>query len=184
MRTGRDNVCLAVRDEALVIVVVVVLVDEAALLQSLDGEGRDLAARVDERGRRLVVHRGERGQVVDELVQERASKTRVRLGRDRGLLREDDGLGRGRVAGEQAPVDKAAVAQVRVVAASGRELQHLLHKGLRSRGLLQVQLDSGREQLQLHLHGVLLKVLHQQRQQIAGVLDALAILAHNPDHGR
>lgn len=52
--------------------------------------------------------------VADELVQQ-GGLNQVRLLRDERLLRQHNLLGRHRVGGKQAPVDVAAVTQVRVV---------------------------------------------------------------------
>ena len=62
----------------------------------------------------LVVDRGQRTDVADELIQQ-GGLDEVRLLRDEGLLGEHHLLGGDRVGGQQAPVDVAPVAQVRVV---------------------------------------------------------------------
>ena len=52
----------------------------------------------------------------------------VRVGRNRGLLGEDDLSGDGWVDGEHAPVHEPAIAQVRVVDLLGGPLQNLVHE--------------------------------------------------------
>ena len=62
-----------------------------------------------------MVDGGETGDVTDELIQQ-GRLYKVRLLRDERLLRQHDLLGGSGVRAQQAPVDVAAVSQVRVVA--------------------------------------------------------------------
>ncbi len=109
-----------------------------------------LPGTLDERARRLVVDGCEAGQVDDELVQQRRLQLVGLLGDER-LLGQDHLAGRGRVRGQEAPVDEPAVAEVRVVRVLRGEAEHLLDELLRVRGLLEEELDDRRQQLQLDL---------------------------------
>ena len=71
-------------------------------------------AALHEGAGRLVVDRGQRADVADELVQQRGLDEVCLLG-DEWLLGQHHLLGSHGVCGEQAPVDVAAVPQVRVV---------------------------------------------------------------------
>ena len=64
------------------------------------------------------------GDVADELVEQRRLQ-QVRLLRDERLLGQHHLLGGGRVGRQQAPVDEAAVAQVRVVRVLGGQAENL-----------------------------------------------------------
>ena len=85
--------------------------------------------------------------------------------------------------GEQTPVHEAAVANIGVRAFLGSEVQHAQHHVLGVLGALEEQLDRGGQELQLHLVRLVQKVLQEAVQQILGVVDALGILAQDPDHG-
>lgn len=74
----------------------------------------DPVAALHEGAGGFVIDRRQGADVADELVQQ-GGLDQVRLLRDQGLLRQHHLLGRHRVGGQQAPVDVAAVAQVRVV---------------------------------------------------------------------
>ena len=72
------------------------------------------AAALHEGAGGLVVDGGQGADVADELLQQ-GGLDEVRLLRDEGLLRKHHFLGGHGVRGQQAPVDVAAVPQVRVV---------------------------------------------------------------------
>lgn len=74
----------------------------------------DPVAALHEGARGLVIDGCQGANVADELVQQ-GGLDQVRLLRDQRLLRQHHLLGRHRVGGQQAPVDVAAVTQVRVV---------------------------------------------------------------------
>jgi hypothetical protein len=51
-------------------------------------------------------------------------------------------------------------------------------------GLLEEELHGRRQQLQLHLGGLLGERLQERLQQLVRIVDAVRVLADDPDHGR
>eukprot|EP01137_Pigoraptor_chileana_P028939 Opistho-2@13440 len=135
---------------------------------------------LDKGGRGLVVDGGQGGDLPNELVQERPLE-HVRLICNERLLREHDRLCRGRVRGEEAPVNVATVAEVGIVRLLRSQLQHLLHKLLRVAGALEEELDNRGEKLQLDLGVFVLEVVEEGREELVSVLNALRILSNDPD---
>ena len=82
----------------------------------------------------LMIYAPQSPRVQQQLV-ERAAVHAVRVGRNRGLLGEDNLSGDGWVDGEHAPVHEPAVAQVGVVDLFGGPLEHLVHYRLARLGL-------------------------------------------------
>lgn len=74
----------------------------------------DAPAPLHEGAGGLVIDRGQRANVTDQLIQQ-GRLDQVRLLRDEGLLCQHHFLGSHRVSGEQAPVNVAAVSQVWVI---------------------------------------------------------------------
>lgn len=100
----------------------------------LDGQmlAVDAVAALHESVRRLVVNRGERADVANELVQQRGLN-QVRLLRDQRLLGQHHLFGGHRVSGQQTPVDVATIPQVRVIGIlwKDKEWQQVLRSGLK-----------------------------------------------------
>mmetsp|Transcript_15997 Transcript_15997/g.41525 ORF Transcript_15997/g.41525 Transcript_15997/m.41525 type:complete len:1014 (+) Transcript_15997:689-3730(+) len=133
--------------------------------------------------RGLVVHRGQRADVLEQLLEESGIQV-VRVVVDDRLVRKDHLLRGLRVCGQQAPVDVGAVPQVRVVGLLRGVAEHQLDHLLRPlRGLLQEQLHRGCEQLQLHAADLLGERLEEGLEQLICIVDALRVLADDPDHG-
>ena len=60
---------------------------------------------------------------------------------------------------------------------------HLLNKLLSIGGSLEEELDDGGQQLQLDLSVLVLEGVEEALQELVGVVDALGVLANDPDHG-
>eukprot|EP00968_Pinguiococcus_pyrenoidosus_P010320 scaffold805_cov251-Pinguiococcus_pyrenoidosus.AAC.5 len=146
----------------------------------LVGEGHDGAH--DEGLGRLVVHGAERRELRDHLVEEARLQSEGVVG-DGRLLREHHGAGRVRVGAEQAPVDEATVTEIRVVGLFRGHREHALHELLRLLRVLQEELHRGGEQLELHAGRLLVEGLEEGLHELIGVVDALGVLADDPDHG-
>jgi hypothetical protein len=119
----------------------------------LDGVGA-VAALADEGFGGLVVDGGERGELGEEAVEEGGGQG-CDGGGDGGLVGEDDVLRDLRVAGEEAPVDVGAVADVGVVVFGGGGLEDLLDEalGLGLVGFFEEEFDDCGEDLELCLRG-------------------------------
>mmetsp|Transcript_37558 Transcript_37558/g.81412 ORF Transcript_37558/g.81412 Transcript_37558/m.81412 type:complete len:424 (-) Transcript_37558:321-1592(-) len=138
---------------------------------------------VHKRLRRLVVHRRQRRHLGEKVLEERGLQGGRVVG-NRRLVRKHNALGRLGVRGEQTPVDVAAVAQVGVVALLCCEGEDTLNHLLCLAWLLEEELDRRREELELHLHVLVVERVQELVQQLVGVVDALGILPDDPDHRR
>lgn len=120
----------------------------------LDGVGA-VAALADEGFGELVVDGGEGGELGEEAVEEGGGQG-CDGGGDGGLVGEDDVLRDLRVAGEEAPVDVGAVADVGVVVFGGGGLEDFLDEalGLGLVGLFEEEFDDCGEDLELCLGDV------------------------------
>lgn len=120
----------------------------------LDGVGA-VATLADERFGGLVVDGGEGGELSEEAVEEGGGEG-LDGGGDGGFVGEDDVLRDLRVAGEEAPVDVGAVADVGVVVFGGGGLEDLLDEvlGLGLVGLFEEEFDDCGEDLKLCLRDV------------------------------
>ena len=133
----------------------------------------------------LVVDAAQRACVQQKLV-ERTTIHAVRVVRDGRFLREHDFTCDGRVDREQAPIHEAPVAQVGIVNLFGRPLEHLVHERLDrvGRALVDEQLDGRGDKRELHLDGLLEKVIRKIVHELVGVVDAVRELPDDPDHRR
>mmetsp|Transcript_10368 Transcript_10368/g.32381 ORF Transcript_10368/g.32381 Transcript_10368/m.32381 type:complete len:728 (+) Transcript_10368:216-2399(+) len=163
---------------ALFVVVLFVLGRAAA-----HGRGRRGAQARDELVRGLVVDAAHHGELCHKLVQG-APLDRLRVVADRGLVAENHILGRLGVGREQPPIDVAAVAQVVVVGFLGSILQDLGNHVLRGLWLLQEELHDACEELHLHHGRLVVEVVQEVVKQLVDLVNALGVLAQDPDHGR
>jgi hypothetical protein len=62
-------------------------------------------------------------------------------------------------------------------------MTHLLNKLLSISGSLEEELDDGGQQLKLDLSVLVLEGVQEALQQFVRVIDALGVLANDPDHG-
>lgn len=145
---------------------------------------QSLRARIAEYGvNGLEVHRGKRANVHAHLLEGGRIQTLGLRGDWRLYAHDDVPRHGGVVHGQQAPVEEAALAQVRVVALLRGPLEHLGHE-LRTLGrALEKQLHGRGQQRELHLVRLLVEGEQEVVEQDLGILDALRVLPDDPDHG-
>jgi hypothetical protein len=118
--------------------------------------------------------------LAEELIENRLGDRRL-WERYRRPIGQDDGLGRARVGREQAPVHVSAIADVGRVAVLRRRLENLLDNLLALVGLLEEQLDDGRQRLELDRIWLFLEGPEEGAEELVGIVNLVGVLADDPD---
>lgn len=105
------------------------------------------------------------------------------LFRDEWTGGKDDFLGELGVGREQAPVDEAAVAQIRVLALLGDVFEEILQDFLAVFRLVKVELHAAYQNLLLDDIRLIFEVLHEVGHEFIGIVDDFDVLSNDPDDG-
>ena len=131
--------------------------------------------------RRLVVDGTEGGNLADEDIEQVRLKP-VCIILDDGLVTKNNELGSLGISRQKTPVDETTVTEVGVVGLLRGKIEDTLHHVLSVLWILQEALDGGREQLELDGGIFLFERFKEGIEQLVGIVNALGVLADDPDH--
>ena len=83
---------------------------------------------------------------------------------------------------QKTPVDETKVTEIGIVGLLGGEIEDALDHVLSILGILEEALHGGREQPKLNGRVLLLECLQEAIEKLVGIVNALGILANDPDH--